>query len=69
MWRGKGLISTLSNRHDYLSQWTEVIDGDFVIHSVTDDHMNVLLEPQLKEWAEKLRNCLIDPPANLASHS
>jgi len=61
------LISTLSNRHGYLSRWTEVISGDLVTHTVSGDHMNILREPQLKEWAEKLRDCLIYRQTSRAS--
>jgi amino acid adenylation domain-containing protein len=62
------LISRLSNQDNYLSTWRDLIDGDLVIHPVTGNHVNVIHEPQLREWAAKLKDCLIHRQTSLTIH-
>jgi len=54
------LIKTLSTRQDYVSIWKELSEGELIVYPIAGDHMNILKEPNLRAWAEKLKSRLIE---------
>lgn len=51
-------FKTSKNLRDRASSWSHLVTGGLEVHSVPGDHTSIVKEPQLKVWAEKLKNSL-----------
>jgi len=68
MYPGKVVfIKTVKNTHDHLGAWGKLASQGLKVHLVPGDHQIAVEEPQVKAWAEKLRDCLGKAQADLTA--
>ena len=60
-------IKTVKNTHDHLGAWGNLASQGLKVHLVPGDHKTAVDEPQVKAWAEKLKDCLDKAQADLTA--
>ena len=60
-------FKTMKSSHDYITQWGNLVCQGLTVHLVPGDHKTAVDEPQVKAWAEKLKDCLGKAQADLTA--